>query len=206
MSLETLSNVKTRLGITGTVDDPALNLMLNSADAFVTEYCDRDFQGGAFIEYFAGGGFAILRNRPIDSVIDVRVDPSRAFGSTTIVDPGSYIVNPERGTVQSVVGPFVSMLASGLTNSHVEVWSRAPKTVRIEYTTAMNAVPESVKQAYARLVGHWYRKLKTESGNNFVNVAQQKFGDTFSIFSAQGNEGAPVEVLQMLDPFRASIF
>ena len=52
------------------------------------------------------------------------------------------------------------------------------------YTTATSQVPADVKEAYARLVGHWYRKVKTDAAANFQNVQQQKYGDTFVIFGA----------------------
>ena len=35
-------------------------------------------------------------------------------------------------------------------------------------------------EAYAQLVGHWYRRVKTQAGANFQNVTQQKFGDACS--------------------------
>ena len=47
MSLDTLANVKTRLGITTSGDDGLLALLQNSADKWLTNYLDRDFGGGS---------------------------------------------------------------------------------------------------------------------------------------------------------------
>ena len=66
MSLDTLANVKARLGITTAADDTLLGLLQDSADAAVDNYCNRDFAGGTFTEYFPGGSeFVPLRNFPI---------------------------------------------------------------------------------------------------------------------------------------------
>ena len=43
------------------------------------------------------------------------------------------------------------------------------------------SVPAAVKEAYARLIGHGYRRVKTDLASNFQNVAQQKYGDTSAI-------------------------
>ena len=48
MALDTLSNVKIRLGISGSSDDTLLGKLQDSADAFIANFCDRDFTGGTF--------------------------------------------------------------------------------------------------------------------------------------------------------------
>ena len=55
MSLDTLANVKARLGITSSADDTLLGLLQDSADQAVANYCNRDFAGGTFTEYHSGG-------------------------------------------------------------------------------------------------------------------------------------------------------
>jgi hypothetical protein len=67
-------------------------------------------------------------------------------------------------------------------------------------------VPNDVKEAYARLVGHWYRKVKTEAAANFQNISQQKYGDTFVIFGSNGaTVGLPDEVTELLAPYRVPL-
>ena len=61
-----------------------------------------------------------------------------------------------------------------------------------------------MKEAYARLVGHWYRQVKTDVASNFQNVAQQKYGDTFVIFQGQ-QPGLPDEVIELLAPYRTPL-
>ena len=87
-------------------------------------------------------------------------------------------------------------------NTDVRVWTGGPRVVQVVYTTATGQVPADVKAAYARLVGHWYRKVKTEAASNFQNVAQQKYGDTFVIFDGDSRTGLPPDVVALLAPYR----
>ena len=86
------------------------------------------------------------------------------------------------------------------------IWTRGPRVVQVVYATATGAVPNDVKEAYARLVGHWYRKLKTDVASNFQNVAQQKYGDTFVIFGGDSvGAGMPRDVTDLLAPYRVPL-
>src|SRR5262249_5906524 len=107
MSLDTLANVKSRLGVTASADDSLLTLLMNSADRWVSNYCGRDFGGGTYTEYHPGGSeFVHLRNFPVQSVTSVNVDPGYVFGAGTVLATTAYVVHLERGVVQSLVGPF----------------------------------------------------------------------------------------------------
>src|SRR5580765_8588833 len=107
MSIDTLANVKTRLGITTSADDALLALLQNSADQWISNYCDRDFGGGTYTEYHPGGSeFVHLRNFPVQSVSSVNVDPGYVFAAATLLGSTAYVVHLERGVIQSLVGPF----------------------------------------------------------------------------------------------------
>jgi Phage gp6-like head-tail connector protein len=199
MALDTLANVKSRLGITASADDTLLGLLQDSADQAVANYCNRDFAGGTFTEYHSGGSeFLHLRNFPVDSVTSVKVDASRVFGAETVIPASDYVVHAERGVIQSVAGPFLPRDRPGLVNAEVRTWTRGPRVVQVVYATLTGQVPADVKEAYARLVGHWYRKVKTDVAADFQNVQQQKYGDTFVIFGADGSPaGLPDEVMEL---------
>lgn len=199
MSLDTLANVKTRLGVTGSTDDALLALLQDSADAWIANYCGRDFAGGSFTEYHPGAtAIVLLRNYPVQSVTSVRVDPAYAFGATTELAASAYVVHTDRGVIQSLAGVFVRTVPVG--------WDTAPRTVRVEYATATSAVPADVKQAYALLVDHWYRHVKTLIAASHQNVTQQTFGDTTAIFAKDQIAGLPLppDVLRLLAPYRTS--
>jgi hypothetical protein len=76
--------------------------------------------------------------------------------------------------------------------------------VQVVYSTLTGQVPGDVKEAYARLVGHGYRKVKTEAASNYQNVAQQKYGDTFVIFATPVG-GLPTAVTELLKPYRVPL-
>ena len=102
MSLDTLANVKVRLGVTTSADDTLFGLLQDSGDSVVANYCNRDFAGGTFTEFFPGGSeFVPLRNYPVASVTSVKVDPAYAFGSDTIIPITAYVLHTDRGMIQA---------------------------------------------------------------------------------------------------------
>jgi hypothetical protein len=207
MSLDTLANVKVRLGVTGTGDDTLLTKLQASADQWVANYCGRDFGGGTYTEYHPGGSeFAFLRNYPVQSVTSVNVDPGYVFGASTVLSPTAYVVHADRGVVQSLAGPFAPPEGrQGLVNQQVADWTKGPRVVQVVYVVATAAAPDDVLEAYAQLVGHWYRRVKTQVGTNFQNVAQQKYGDAYTIYSVNQVAGLPLppDVTRLLEPYRA---
>ncbi|HEX3148464.1 MAG TPA: hypothetical protein VHR66_10295 [Gemmataceae bacterium] len=205
MSLDTLANVKARLGVTTLADDTLIGLLQDSGDTVVANYCNRDFAGGTFTEYFPGGSeFVPLRNFPVASVTSVKVDPAYAFGSDTVVPTTAYVVHTDRGVIQALGGPFVPGERTGLVNVDVRGWTAGPRVVQVVYTTATGQVPADIKEAYARLIGYWYRHVKTNVATTFQNVAQQKYGETFVIFSNNGS-GLPLDVTELLDLYRVPV-
>jgi len=207
MSLDTLANVKARLGITTSADDTLIGLLQDSADQAVANHCARDFAGGTFTEYHPGGSeFVHLRNYPVDTITSVKVDPAHAFGPETLVSASDYVVHTDRGVIQSLTGPFLPRSRPGLVNAEIRTWTRGPRVVQVVYSTATGQVPADVKEAYARLVGHWYRKVKTDTASNFQNVQQQKYGETFVIFGGEeSRSGLPQEVTELLSPYRVPL-
>jgi hypothetical protein len=203
MSLDTLANVKTRLGISASADDSLLGLLQDSADAWVAGYCERDFAGGTFTEYHPGAtAFLFLQNFPVTGVTSVKADAGYGFGASTVVPATAYVVHAERGVIQSLAGAFLPVALPD-----VAPWAYGPRNVQVIYTTATSAVPADVKEAYALLVGHWYRHVKTQIASGFQDVIQQTFGDTTLIFSKDQLAGLPVpdEVRRLLAPYRGPV-
>jgi hypothetical protein len=206
MPLDTLAHVKTRLGLTSSADDALLALLQDSADSFVAQFCRRDFAGGTFTEYHNGASiYAFLRNYPIVSVTSLRVDCAGTFAADSEWPTSAYVVQTERGVVQTLVGPFVPMPERSLLDNTVPAYPWAPRAVRVVYTTAVDSVPAEVLEAYAQLVGHWYRRIKTQAGVQFKNVTQQKLGDATSIYSKDQIAGLPLppDVYTLLRPYRS---
>jgi hypothetical protein len=200
MALDTLANVKTRLGITASADDALLDLLRDSADAFVALHCGRDFVAGTYTEYHAGDQATVrLRNYPVASVTSVKVDVLGGFGAETVLPATAYAIDAERGLIHSRFGTFVS-LAPGYEFHPTEP---APRAVQVVYVTTA-ATPADVRQAYAELVGHWYRHVKTMIAAQYQNVIQQTFGDATAIFAKDQIAGLPLpaDVVRLLAPYR----
>lgn len=207
MSLDTLSNVKLRLGVATSDDDDLLSALMDSADQFVGEFCGRDFGGGTYTEYHPGDSAVVfLRNYPIDSVTSVKVDPAYGFGTETVRPATACVVHFDRGMIQSLTGPFLPLWA-GLPVLNMPAWMRAPRVVQIVYSTATGAVPADVRQAYALLIGHWYRYVKTQIAAGYQNVYRQTAGSTTVIFAKDQIAGGslPVDVPRLLEPYRVPL-
>src|SRR5205085_8898558 len=111
-----------------------------------------------------------------------------AFGATTELSATDYMLDADRGLVWSRDGPFDP--------SELLV-------VRVVYTTSA-AVPADVKQAYADLVGHWYRHVKTMIAAQYQNVTQQTYGNATAIFAKGQIAGLPLpdDIARLLGPYR----
>jgi len=189
MSLDTLANVKARLGVTGTADDTLLGLLMDSADEWVEQFTGRDFTGGTFTEYFPGSvATLILANFPVTAVTSVKVDPAGAFGSDTAIAATTYALHAERGVIQSKVGLFVA-----------DREGEYPRAIQVIYSTATSSVPNDVKLAYSQLVGLWYRRVKTDVSTAFQNLDSQRLGDLAVTFRA---DEATTDVERLLAPYR----
>src|SRR5258708_4323135 len=108
MSLDTLANVKARLGITTSADDAMLGLLQDSADAAVANYWTRDFPGGSSPENSPGGWDFVPRgNFPGDPVTSVGVAPPSASGRETPTPPPRFFFPWGGGVIRPGGPPFL---------------------------------------------------------------------------------------------------
>jgi hypothetical protein len=201
MAIDTLANVKTHLGVTGTADDAVLTTLQAAADAFVDGYCGRTFTGGTFVEFHPGGGrWVFLRNFPVTGVVSVQVDPDEAFGPETTRPATSYTVHADRGVIVSKTGPFVPSRPGFAVGP-----DDFPRAVRMEYTTAAGTAPAAVGRAYAELIGHWFRQAKTQAYVGQLDVLSKpeaSGGFTTYPYGLSGGFKVPVGVLAVLNLYR----
>lgn len=195
--IDTLANVKTALVVSGSADDDLLTRLMDGADAFVAAHTGRDFVGGTFIETHAAGTATLfLRNFPVASVVSVKVDPDRQFGSDTVRAADTYVLQADRGLVTSLTGPFLAPRAG--------VRDDWPNCVQVTYTTALDAVPGQVKEAFSQLVGHGYRQAKTFADQEHQMLLERTDGTDAKVWSWSLASGLklPVGVLELLAPYR----
>jgi len=195
--LDTLTNVKAAMLVSGTGDDTLLNRLMDGADAYITGITGRDFAGGTFTEtHPAGRSVLFLRNYPVTSVTSVKVDASRQFGSDTVRASDTYVLHADRGLIESLTGSFLTP-RSGIRDD----W---PAAVQVVYATATSAVPNPVKEAFSQLVGHWYRQAKTFANQEYQMLLERTSGTDVKVWSWSLASGLkiPPGVLQLLAPYR----
>ena len=197
MALDTLANTKSILMVSVSLDDTMIGQLMDAAESFIAQYTRRDFSGGTFTETHPAGGSSIfLRNYPIATVTSLKVDPDRQFGSTTERDAATYVIHFDRGVIESLSGPFLQPYRKGSND-----W---PESVKVVYTTATSSVPAAVKQAFADLIGHWYRLAKTNSDASFLMLTELVNSTATKGYSWSLTRGLsiPPGVLELLAPFR----
>ncbi|MBX9579770.1 MAG: head-tail connector protein [Gemmataceae bacterium] len=198
MPIDTLDEVKAVLKVSGTTDDGLLNRLLVAAESFIHEHCGRAFPGGSYTEtHPAGGALVFLKHFPVEAVASVRVDANRVFGTDAIRPATDYLLYPDRGVIASLTGPFLCPRPG----RGPDDW---PGSVQVAYTTFDDQVPGAVKQAFALLVGLWYREAKTNSDAAFRMLVEEETGTGRKAWSWGLTAGLnlPPEVLRLLEPFR----
>lgn len=194
--LDTIENVKLNLEIDSEGDDALLESLAAAADAFITDYCGRDFTGGSFSEDHPGGGrYIFLRNFPVDSLMEVNVDPNRTFTPATVLDAARYTLHADRGVLEALGGPFIPGRGAG---------DAFPNAVRVSYSTPEDAVPKAIQRAFAELIGHWFRQAKTHAAAGQQNLLQRT-EDPAVLEYPWGQSGGfrlPAGVQQILNLYR----
>ena len=195
-AIDTLDNVKQHLGVAGTSDDDLLEQLRATADDTLVRFCGRSFAGGSFVEYFDGGArVLVLANYPVEPGTEIRVDPGRFFTSDSILPTDRFVVRDDRGLITLTNGgPFMS-------GARPDTY---PSAVKVSYATATASVPETVMRAYAELIGHWFRQVKTWIATNQQNVLTQTDGTVVTQYpwGQSGGYDLPKGVKKLLEPFR----
>ena len=190
MALDTLSNVKLGLGILEAAEDANLTRLMAAADDFIADFCDRTFEAATCIEtHPARGRFVFLRNWPVETLDELYVDAGRAFPASSLRPSADWVLHADRGVVESVGGAFLD--------------GECPGAIRAVYETT-GEIRADLRRAYARLVGFYLRRQKTEVGAEFRNVAQQRRGDSFVIYSS-ASDAVPADVLRVLERYRCPV-
>jgi hypothetical protein len=147
----------------------ALKLACDAALAFAEAYTDRRLTPGTFTEVYDGPGHEklCLRNWPVSSVTDVRVDfgSPPTFGASTIVPASYYRLDGENGqlvlltNLDSTSGTlnygllYGSRHYRGVTPSHrPTTWPRAYGVIQVTYTGGLTTTHRRWPAVKAALV------------------------------------------------------
>lgn len=98
-----VDHIEAAAAVGGTANDadPNFRGVVFATNQGVEGDCGRAFERATRTEFPIGYGAdrVFLRETPIRSVTEVRVDTARVFGDETILDPASYAVDLETGTL-----------------------------------------------------------------------------------------------------------
>jgi hypothetical protein len=142
-----LSELKTALRITDSVDDTPLQAVLTSASRFVDQYCQRDFtvaSGTATRDYVPTGRWESVAIDDATSIVSVKIDEDldQSFGVT--LNSVDYQPEPVNRLVSDNDWVYTRLIP--IEDGYWPTWE-GRATVRVEATFGWPAVPEPVKTA-----------------------------------------------------------
>jgi hypothetical protein len=231
MSLVLLSEMKAQVAITSVADDARLASCLAAAEAAVKVYCNNTFEASSVVEYLDGSGYPeqVLRNPPINTVSEVRLDTQGGYGqvagsfdSTTVLTQGQdYFTDLARGKLllwripSSVLsafpvwgtGPNV-LWGAGLTGYGAKpaCWPKIPGCLKVTATKgyAAGLAPADLKAAIIQLAVH-LRDIQETGGLTYTSVSYIDVSVGSQLLVEQlGNVTLPAlgNARQMLAPYK----
>lgn len=165
-ALVSLAEAKTYLKITATSENSVIEDFINRASIWANNYTGRLLLSRTNTEKFDGDGTNSLQlnNYPISSVVYLREDPLRVFGSDTNIESEDYFYDDNNGTIY-------------LKNT---VFQKGTKTVYVVYIGGYTTVPESIKEAVLLYVGSAYRR---EYADQRFGVSSETVGDRTTTYA-----------------------
>lgn len=145
-ALITWEFAKARLGYADEQQDTVV-FFINSASKKAEQYARRKLAARDYTEKYDGHGREdlILKQYPINSVTDVRIDGDRAFGSGTIVT--DYFTEDDVGILVRDPG----------------VWPTYRKGIQVTYNAGYSSVPEDLQEAVLEVVAWSVRRIASKS-------------------------------------------
>ncbi len=160
--LDTLSNVKTRLGITGTTNDTFLTAQITLVSDCIEAYCRRVFKAGSYTQTFYRGDYVTSRmmelfHYPISAVASV-VEDGVTLSSTAyrLHKPTGRLIRPTTALNVSFPGVFFY----------------ADETV-VTYTAGSDTIPTPVLAVLDAVVQERYTKQTSGVNLNFGSDVQR---------------------------------
>lgn len=152
--LDTLSNVKSRLGITGSSDDTFLTSQITLISDVIEAYCRRKFAAANWVQTFYRDEYQQskmleLFHYPLNSVASIEEDGVE-------LDTDYYRLHKGTARIIRTEGAFF----------------RAEETV-VTYNAGLSAVPTPVLSVLDSLVGERYNKRKSGIDMNFGSDVQR---------------------------------
>jgi hypothetical protein len=141
--------VKTVLGLTNDDQQTFGELLIESESARLESEIRGKIKAQDVLWEFSGhcGKALVLLDHPV-SDIEVRIDPDRAFGDETILDPTDYVVDSERGILYRQPG-----------------WPEGLLNIRVSGMAGWTEVPPDITDACLRLIKFTWSDFKGDRMN-----------------------------------------
>lgn len=195
IALATLAQVKEYLNIPDDQDDvdEVLGTLINAASSWITGFLGRRLLTAQKTEYYHGDNsdILLLRRTPVTAISSVHVSNLRQWTSVYLVDPASYILNKQAGTLTSFL-----LLGN---------WAAGESNIRVIYTAGYDAavdtegaggLPHQIRLALFRMVDRQYRAGYSQRK---LDVASEVVGDRTTTFR---DTDVAKDVVSMLAQFK----
>lgn len=157
MPLTNLTRIKLHLGITDNGEDALLEQLKSEAEAAVKLFTRRRLDSHTITnEYYDGPGrqVLILNQRPVTSVVDVRVDANGMSGqSATGFDSNSVWTQGvdfyARRLTEDEKNPG-ELIAAG--SEWGSIWPEGIGNIRVSYVAGYSTIPEDIQYAVHSLI------------------------------------------------------
>lgn len=191
MAIITYTDLQQAMGLSSSTDVALLTALAAGAQSVGTTWClgpDGSFETQARTEYYTGLGTPslVIRYRPITAVVAVYVDPSRVFGSDTLLTYNTdYTVDWKRDNFSQTGILFLLQWPQGWLQSwplswgmypswggltgwgrQVIGWPVAPGVIKVTYTSGWTTIPDDLKQSMVT-IGCWM--YRTQEWGGMVN-------------------------------------
>jgi hypothetical protein len=200
MSIITLNEVKSHLGIDGSDQDLILQRIVSGVEQGVKRWTRRKidrYEGE--IEYHSGNGFMrklYLRNRPVVNVSSVHIDPIGYFGQAA----GAFDASTEllQGVDWAIEDTSESERNVGCLIYLAGCWPIGIGNIKITYDHGYSIAPADLRLGCLELC----RTIYNEMSNGGV-LASESLGDySYSLLTTPSDNGDLRDAVRMIRPFK----
>lgn len=199
MALTTLTQVKTKLGISGTSEDAVLTALVAQADRAIKTWTRRSLESTSSVEYPRGYGTKTLRLReqPVTSVTEVRIDVTRVFTSSLTLLTADVDYKLINGMLYRLNGVWpaarenrIGLLADALIPSD--------GVIKVSYIGGYATLPDDLVLAADMLVAHLYKMR--QDGEAMISESLEDFSYTRG--SGDGDPDPLRHIKRLVAPYR----
>jgi uncharacterized phiE125 gp8 family phage protein len=186
-NLTTVATLKAHLGIPSaeTSQDTRMELLINAASDSIERYLDRKIKSQTITEIQHGRrqDILILREWPVTSITELRVDMDHVFSdASTLIPSADYGIGDDKNSLVY----------------YDTVFPRGNNNVKIVYVAGYATVPSDIEYA-ALLFCEWLYLFRNRQ--DIGRTSKSKGDESMSV-----SQGMPDIVRQMIEPYRRMEF